>query len=205
MEPPTKSAKTKVVKTGIPCQTARSVGYFFSSKAVNPSDFQMLSVGTGAGPSLARRVPRLGRSRAGNRPPRAARRGVPATNPDTGTTKWTQAALIRLIRRHGASPSVSTTAARHPRYNSQARRNTPTTRLPRHSCRRPDPPPVARWPSRDPIGEAGGLNLYGFTLNDPVGKFDSIGLEIYPNEVPLPPPASPFDVTAVPGIMTANG
>ena len=35
---------------------------------------------------------------------------------------------------------------------------------------------TGRWPSRDPIGEKGGANLYGFTRNRPVRRFDRIGL-----------------------------
>ena len=38
-------------------------------------------------------------------------------------------------------------------------------------------PYLARWTSRDPIGEAGGLNLYGFVGNDPVNLIDSYGLQ----------------------------
>lgn len=32
------------------------------------------------------------------------------------------------------------------------------------------------WPSRDPIGEYGGLNVYGFVGNGPVGGIDLLGL-----------------------------
>lgn len=32
------------------------------------------------------------------------------------------------------------------------------------------------WPSRDPIEEEGGLNLYGFVENDPIGSIDPHGL-----------------------------
>ena len=35
---------------------------------------------------------------------------------------------------------------------------------------------VALWLSRDPIGEAGGLNLYGYVENDPVNWLDQFGL-----------------------------
>jgi hypothetical protein len=31
------------------------------------------------------------------------------------------------------------------------------------------------WPSRDPIGEEGGLNLYGFVQNNGVNKWDLLG------------------------------
>lgn len=37
-------------------------------------------------------------------------------------------------------------------------------------------PLTGRWPSRDPIEEKGGVNLYGFVGNDPVGHFDLLGL-----------------------------
>ena len=38
-------------------------------------------------------------------------------------------------------------------------------------------PLTGRWPSRDTIGERGGLNLYGFVGNCPVVKFDLLGKE----------------------------
>lgn len=34
-----------------------------------------------------------------------------------------------------------------------------------------------RWVSRDPIGENGGLNLYGYVGNDPTGNIDPLGLK----------------------------
>jgi RHS repeat-associated protein len=37
-------------------------------------------------------------------------------------------------------------------------------------------PVTGRWPSRDPIEERGGLNLYGFVGNNVVNKFDLLGL-----------------------------
>ena len=37
-------------------------------------------------------------------------------------------------------------------------------------------PLTGRWPSRDPIGEIGGVNLYGFLKNKPIAKFDRHGL-----------------------------
>jgi RHS repeat-associated protein len=36
-------------------------------------------------------------------------------------------------------------------------------------------PQLGRWPSRDPIEEAGGVNLYGFVGNDPIGRWDKLG------------------------------
>jgi RHS repeat-associated protein len=38
-------------------------------------------------------------------------------------------------------------------------------------------PAQGRWLSRDPIGEAGGVNLYGMVGNDPVNSVDVLGLE----------------------------
>jgi integrase/recombinase XerD len=37
-------------------------------------------------------------------------------------------------------------------------------------------PVTGRWPSRDPIGERGGINLYGFVENDSIVEFDVFGL-----------------------------
>jgi RHS repeat-associated protein len=39
-------------------------------------------------------------------------------------------------------------------------------------------PGIGRWMNRDPIGEAGGINLYGFVQNDPGNLIDPLGLEI---------------------------
>jgi RHS repeat-associated protein len=44
-------------------------------------------------------------------------------------------------------------------------------------------PLTGRWPSRDPIEEEGGLNLYGFVGNDGVGAWDYLGLS---KKYPLP-------------------
>jgi len=44
-------------------------------------------------------------------------------------------------------------------------------------------PVTGRWPSRDPIGERGGLNLYGFVGNNGVNAWDMLGLrDISQNE-----------------------
>ena len=39
-------------------------------------------------------------------------------------------------------------------------------------------PELGRWLSADPIGEAGGLNLYGYVGGNPVNYRDPLGLEI---------------------------
>jgi len=38
---------------------------------------------------------------------------------------------------------------------------------------------TGRWISRDPIGENGGINLYGYCLNDPINLWDPLGLDPY--------------------------
>jgi RHS repeat-associated protein len=43
-------------------------------------------------------------------------------------------------------------------------------------------PVTGRWLSKDPIEEAGGINLYGFSGNDGVNRFDIIGLRIGPHD-----------------------
>jgi len=40
-------------------------------------------------------------------------------------------------------------------------------------------PLTGRWPSRDPIGERGGVNLYGFARNNGVRWIDILGLKLH--------------------------
>jgi len=40
-------------------------------------------------------------------------------------------------------------------------------------------PVTGRWPSRDPIEEQGGVNLYAFVGNDGVGRIDVLGIHNY--------------------------
>jgi RHS repeat-associated protein len=37
-------------------------------------------------------------------------------------------------------------------------------------------PAIGRWITRDPLGEAGGINLYGFVGNNPINRVDLLGL-----------------------------
>ncbi|WCJ58627.1 RHS repeat-associated core domain-containing protein [Fontisphaera persica] len=57
-------------------------------------------------------------------------------------------------------------------------------------------PHTGRWPSRDPINENGGVNLYGFVRNDPIRRYDALGQADgavgwpYPDPKPGEPPPS---------------
>jgi hypothetical protein len=53
-------------------------------------------------------------------------------------------------------------------------------------------PSIGRWVSRDPIGEMGGPNLYGFVANDPVRSYDALGKVrvIVPSSITLEKPVT---------------
>jgi RHS repeat-associated protein len=52
------------------------------------------------------------------------------------------------------------------------------------STGRPYDTKTGRWPSRDPIAEAGGINLYEYVGNDPIDKIDPTG-ELNPGRIPV--------------------
>ena len=55
-------------------------------------------------------------------------------------------------------------------------------------------PVTGRWASRDPIGERGGVNLYGFTGNKLPNKFDVMGMIEAPRpNRPIPPAGTDLD------------
>jgi RHS repeat-associated protein len=65
-------------------------------------------------------------------------------------------------------------------------------------------PRLGRWLSRDPIGEAGGLNLLGYVGNAPVVSHDSLGLwdcvkGACEPPTPPPPPSPPQSTTSPSG------
>jgi RHS repeat-associated protein len=67
-------------------------------------------------------------------------------------------------------------------------------------------PVTGRWPSRDPIEEEGGINLYGFVGNDAVNGWDYLGLDQYrlgeakEPALDLPKPDFVYDPNAKPNI-----
>ena len=63
-------------------------------------------------------------------------------------------------------------------------------------------PSTGRWPSRDPIGEDGGMNLYAFVGNDGVYRCDFIGLACKCCDVPT---RCKIDVTWTKGSAASAG
>ena len=79
-----------------------------------------------------------------------------------------------------ALPITPTHANFRPDLTSCLRRNEATFRASDVLCYygyRYYDPETGRWPSRDPIQERGGVNLYGYVGNDGIGRIDVLGLE----------------------------
>ncbi|MBB5354011.1 RHS repeat-associated protein [Haloferula luteola] len=69
-------------------------------------------------------------------------------------------------------------------------------------------PVTGRWPSRDPIGERGGINLYGFVGNNAISLLDEYGLEyseINCRNVSLDFGFSAYDVVGGSGNVSLHG
>ena len=69
-------------------------------------------------------------------------------------------------------------------------------------------PVMGRWLNRDPIGESGGLNLYGFVGNDPVNEIDPVGeagrnrpLDFRNDPGPVVVDVSVFNWNSYPGLV----
>jgi RHS repeat-associated protein len=100
-------------------------------------------------------------------------------------------AFGNLIARTGAAPSS---------YGFSTKPIDQVTGLLYYGYRYYDPV-TGRWPSRDPIGEAGGINLYGFVRNKGVSRIDILGLLRFSNDDPhMVPGQDPLSVDEVPKI-----
>lgn len=72
--------------------------------------------------------------------------------------------------------SVTPTTTTTPKLSPNSHHNNPETDFQYYGYRYYDPV-TGRWPSRDPIGESGGVNLYGFVGNDGLNRLDFLGLK----------------------------
>jgi RHS repeat-associated protein len=98
-------------------------------------------------------------------------------------------------------PKGGSPVASHPHSNVMGRQKTMKSRSLRprvadYGYRYFDPN-TGRWPSRDPIEEEGGVNLYGFVGNDGVDKVDVLGLQM-PSPLPSPLPTAPTNIIPFP-------
>ena len=74
------------------------------------------------------------------------------------------------INRHQSPPK---------QHSIQLRRtltNNPDKQENYHNTTTYDTHHLGNWPSRDPIEENGGVNLYGFVENDPIARWDRLGM-----------------------------
>jgi len=111
-----------------------------------------------------RRPPRLSGKKGGGSEIRATdRRGL-------------RGKAIPARRRRSLTPGArrGELATRSPSIASESRQMIPSGGLAYYGFRYTDPK-TGRWMSRDPIGERGGANLYGFCGNDGVNRRDYLG------------------------------
>ena len=104
-----------------------------------------------------------------------------APNPDHSLLPALLPLLATRRPRRKNLPNAATTP--HPNLRSEQRKypygqsRELRSRQVHHYGYRYYDPVTGRWPSRDPIGESGGLNLYGMVGNDLLNRWDYLGLE----------------------------
>ncbi len=102
-------------------------------------------------------------------------------------TSITQGASLAAAYRYDAfGNTISATGpyANQNRYRFSTKPQEPETGLYYYGYRNYDPT-TGRWPSRDPIEEIGGINLYGFVGNDGLNGWDLLGLSGYTDSGPF--------------------
>jgi len=110
---------------------------------------------------------------------------TPPPSPKNTTTSATkhkhrtrlQSSVCNLPSPSPSPTTTSNTISIHNTTTIQTPPNTTPTPLPAHHYYgyRYYNPEMGRWVNRDPIGERGGVNLYGFVFNSPVNFIDDLG------------------------------
>ncbi|MCP3889256.1 MAG: hypothetical protein GY702_10335, partial [Desulfobulbaceae bacterium] len=90
---------------------------------------------------------------------------------------------------------VTTTGSLEQPFQFSTKRYDPDTGLNYYGYRFYNPS-IERWMNRDPLGEAGGINLYGFVQNNPVNWIDPWGLEV----IIIPTPLGPIPMPILPPV-----
>jgi RHS repeat-associated protein len=80
----------------------------------------------------------------------------------------------------GSVVRATGTMANENRFQFSTKRNERTTDYVLYEHRAYGPT-IGRWPSRDPIEEDGGKNLYAFVYNNPIDRWDYLGLAVTRN------------------------
>jgi integrase/recombinase XerD len=75
-------------------------------------------------------------------------------------------------------PNAPNHSAPHPNYVPKTQKNHDFPAGVAYYGYRYYDPVTGRWPSRDPIEEEGGINLYGFVGNNGVGRWDYLGFQV---------------------------
>jgi len=111
----------------------------------------------------------------------------PSFDGNGNVTAWTQSAATAptCLREYDAFGNIVAEQGTAPcSFGFSTKLQDPETALLYYGLRYYHPP-TGRWPSRDPIGERGGLNLYGFVGNAPVYSIDVLGAMQIDNMRPI--------------------